>query len=225
MLRSTVRMGRQLQKSLLPGCGSVQRNHCRQPENASCGRSGVKLASPTAPLRLPVIPGPEGSAGPRRVSLIAHAANRIWHELCLYSEDAVEKRAVWPRPGRQKGFFEQANGGSVLLDEIGEMSPRMQSQTAALPNDADLPSRRGGSRSSRGCGVICATQKNLVELVQKRMFREDLYYRLNVLTLNIPPLRGCPQDIIPLTELFVVHASPTSREYRVRNCQPIWVRC
>ena len=51
--------------------------------------------------------------------------------------------------------------------------------------------------------VICATQKNLVELVQKGIFREDLYYRLNVLTLNIPPLRDCPQDIMPLTELFV----------------------
>ena len=46
-------------------------------------------------------------------------------------------------------------------------------------------------------------QKNLVELVQKGVFREDLYYRLNVLTLNIPPLRDCPQDIMPLTELFV----------------------
>jgi transcriptional regulator of aromatic amino acid metabolism len=45
--------------------------------------------------------------------------------------------------------------------------------------------------------------ENLVELVQKGIFREDLYYRLNVLTLNIPPLRDCPQDIMPLTELFV----------------------
>jgi transcriptional regulator of aromatic amino acid metabolism len=51
--------------------------------------------------------------------------------------------------------------------------------------------------------VICATQRNLVELVQKGMFREDLYYRLNVLTLNLPPLRERPQDIMPLTELFV----------------------
>ena len=51
--------------------------------------------------------------------------------------------------------------------------------------------------------MICATQKNLVELVQKGLFREDLYYRLNVLTLYLPPLRDCPQDIMPLTELFV----------------------
>ena len=51
--------------------------------------------------------------------------------------------------------------------------------------------------------VICATQKNLQELVQKGLFREDLYYRLNVLTLNLPPLRERAQDIMPLTELFV----------------------
>jgi transcriptional regulator of aroF, aroG, tyrA and aromatic amino acid transport len=51
--------------------------------------------------------------------------------------------------------------------------------------------------------VICATQKNLIEMVQKGEFREDLYYRLNVLTLNLPPLRDRPQDIMPLTELFV----------------------
>ena len=71
--------------------------------------------------------------------------------------------------------------------------------------------------------MICATE-NLVELVQKGMFREDLYYRLNVLTLNIPPLRDCPQDIIPLTELFVARFAD-EQGCRVRNCQPIWVRC
>ncbi|BCQ44980.1 hypothetical protein ERHA55_25070 [Erwinia rhapontici] len=51
--------------------------------------------------------------------------------------------------------------------------------------------------------VICATQKNLMELVQRGEFREDLFYRLNVLTLNLPPLRDRPQDILPLTEMFV----------------------
>ncbi|MFP3449506.1 sigma 54-interacting transcriptional regulator, partial [Pseudomonas sp. SIMBA_067] len=51
--------------------------------------------------------------------------------------------------------------------------------------------------------VICATQKNLIELVQRGEFREDLFYRLNVLTLQLPPLRDRPQDILPLTEMFV----------------------
>ena len=103
----------------------------------------------------------------------------------------------------KKGFFEQANGGSVLLDEIGEMSPRMQTKLLRFLNDGTF--RRVGEDHEVHVDVrvICATQKNLVELVQKGLFREDLYYRLNVLTLYLPPLRDCPQDIMPLTELFV----------------------
>ena len=103
----------------------------------------------------------------------------------------------------KKGFFEQANRGTVLLDEIGEMSPRMQTKLLRFLNDGTF--RRVGEDHEVHVDVrvICATQKNLVELVQKGLFREDLYYRLNVLTLYLPPLRDCPQDIMPLTELFV----------------------
>ena len=103
----------------------------------------------------------------------------------------------------KKGFFEQANGGSVLLDEIGEMSPRMQTKLLRFLNDGTF--RRVGEEHEVHVDVrvICATQKNLTELVQRGEFREDLYYRLNVLTITIPPLRERPQDIMPLTELFV----------------------
>ncbi|EDG0610100.1 transcriptional regulator TyrR [Salmonella enterica subsp. enterica serovar Infantis] len=118
-------------------------------------------------------------------------------------EDAVESELFGHAPEGKKGFFEQANGGSVLLDEIGEMSPRMQAKLLRFLNDGTF--RRVGEDHEIHVDVrvICATQKNLVELVQKGLFREDLYYRLNVLTLNLPPLRDCPQDIMPLTELFV----------------------
>ena len=83
------------------------------------------------------------------------------------------------------------------------MSPRMQTKLLRFLNDGTF--RRVGEDHEVHVDVrvICATQKNLVELVQKGLFREDLYYRLNVLTLYLPPLRDCPQDIMPLTELFV----------------------
>jgi transcriptional regulator of aroF, aroG, tyrA and aromatic amino acid transport len=125
-------------------------------------------------------------------------------------DDVVESELFGHAPGAyanavegKKGFFEQANGGSVLLDEIGEMSPRMQTKLLRFLNDGTF--RRVGEEHEVHVDVrvICATQKNLVELVQKGEFREDLYYRLNVLTLNLPPLRDRPQDIMPLTELFV----------------------
>lgn len=103
----------------------------------------------------------------------------------------------------KKGFFELANGGSVLLDEIGEMSPRMQTKLLRFLNDGTF--RRVGEEQEVHVDVrvICATQRNLVDLVGKGLFREDLFYRLNVLTLQIPPLRERTADIMPLTELFV----------------------
>lgn len=112
----------------------------------------------------------------------------------------------------------------MLLDEIGEMSPRMQAKLLRFLNDGTF--RRVGEDHEVHVDVrvICATQKNLVELVQKGVFREDLYYRLNVLTLNIPPLRDCPQDIMPLTELFVARFAD-EQGYRVRSFQPISARC
>ena len=103
----------------------------------------------------------------------------------------------------KKGFFEQANRGTVLLDEIGEMSPQMQIKLLRFLNDGTF--RRVGEEHEVKVDVriICATQKNLWELVQKGLFREDLYYRLNVLTLTLPPLRERKADIMPLAQHFI----------------------
>ncbi|MDI6936866.1 sigma 54-interacting transcriptional regulator, partial [Serratia sp. Se-PFBMAAmG] len=102
----------------------------------------------------------------------------------------------------KKGCFEQANVGAVLLDEIGEMSPRMQTKLLRFLNDGTF--RRVGEEHEVHVDVrvICATQKNLIELVQRGEFREDLFYRLNMLTLNLPPLLERPLDILPLTEML-----------------------
>ena len=95
----------------------------------------------------------------------------------------------------------------MLLDEIGEMSPRMQIKLLRFLNDGTF--RRVGEEHEVKVDVrvMCATQKNLVELVQRGEFREDLYYRLNVLSLTLPPLRDRPADVMPLTELFVARFS------------------
>ncbi|CAK7048664.1 transcriptional regulator TyrR [Providencia rettgeri] len=107
----------------------------------------------------------------------------------------------------KKGFFEQANGGTVLLDEIAEMSPQMQIKLLRFLNDGTFR-RVGEEREVKvNVRVICATQKNLPQLVAEKKFREDLYYRLNVLTLAIPPLRERKEDILPLTKAFVASFS------------------
>ncbi|KAF1369220.1 MAG: transcriptional regulator TyrR [Yokenella regensburgei] len=205
MLRSTVRMGRQLQTMTSQDTSAFSQIVASSPKMRHVVEQARKLAMLTAPL---LITGDTGTGK----DLLAHAchlasprADKPYLALNCASipEDAVESELFGHAPEGKKGFFEQANGGSVLLDEIGEMSPGMQVKLLRFLNDGTF--RRVGEDHEVHVDVrvICATQKNLVELVQKGMFREDLYYRLNVLTLNIPPLRDRPQDIMPLTELFV----------------------
>ncbi len=205
MLRSTVRMGRQLQTQTPQDVSAFSQIVAVSPKMRHVVDQARKLALLTAPL---LIVGETGTGK----DLLAHAchlasprAAKPYLALNCASipEDAVESELFGHAPEGKKGFFEQANGGSVLLDEIGEMSPRMQTKLLRFLNDGTF--RRVGEDHEVHVDVrvICATQKNLVELVQKGLFREDLYYRLNVLTLNLPPLRDRQQDVMPLTELFV----------------------
>ncbi|MFJ2973649.1 transcriptional regulator TyrR [Kluyvera sp. NPDC087067] len=205
MLRSTLRMGRQLQTMTTQDVSAFSQIVAVSPRMRQVVEQSRKLALLTAPL---LIVGETGTGK----DLLAHACHQASPRaakpyLALncgsIPEDAVESELFGDAAEGKKGFFEQANGGSVLLDEIGEMSPRMQTKLLRFLNDGTF--RRVGEDHEVHVDVrvICATQKNLVELVQKGLFREDLYYRLNVLTLNLPPLRDRPQDIMPLTELFV----------------------
>lgn len=205
MLRSTIRMGRQLQNLSQQDVSAFSQIVAVSLKMRQLLDQARKLATLTAPL---LITGDTGTGK----DLLAHAchlasprAAKPYLALNCASipEESVESELFGHAPEGKKGFFEQANGGSVLLDEIGEMSPRMQVKLLRFLNDGTF--RRVGEDHEVHVDVrvICATQRNLVELVQKGVFREDLYYRLNVLTLNLPPLRERPQDIIPLTELFV----------------------
>ncbi|WP_312946948.1 transcriptional regulator TyrR [Superficieibacter sp.] len=205
VMRSTVRMGRQLQNVSAQDVSAFSQVVAVSPKMRHVVEQARKLAMLTAPL---LIVGDTGTGK----DLIAHACHQsspraakpyLALNCASIPEDAVESELFGHAPEGKKGFFEQANGGSVLLDEIGEMSPRMQVKLLRFLNDGTF--RRVGEDHEIHVDVrvICATQKNLLELVQKGLFREDLYYRLNVLTLNLPPLRERTPDIMPLTELFV----------------------
>ncbi len=101
------------------------------------------------------------------------------------------------------GLLEQANGGTLFLDEVGDMSPNLQAKLVRFLQSGSF--RRVGDEKevSVDVRVICSTQKDLNELVSKGKFREDLYYRINVLTLTLPSLRERKQDIIPLALHFI----------------------
>ena len=97
----------------------------------------------------------------------------------------------------KSGYFEMADGGTVFLDEIGELSLAMQTRLLRVLQDGEI--MRVGSSKPRKVNVriIAATNRNLAERVEKGLFRRDLYYRLNVAVVNIPPLRERPDDIQP----------------------------
>ena len=111
--------------------------------------------------------------------------------------------AASDRPGR----FREADGGTLLLDEIGDMSPPMQAKILRMLQEREV-APLGAARSEKvNVRVIAATHRDLTQAVQKREFREDLYYRLNVLPIHLPPLRERNEDIIPLAEHFLRKAS------------------
>ncbi len=97
--------------------------------------------------------------------------------------------------GGKKGLFEQANGGTLFLDEIGEISPQVQVRLLRVLQEGTVR-RVGGAREIPvDVRIIAATHRNLEEMIGKNQFREDLYYRLNVIPLVIPPLRERIEDV------------------------------
>jgi two-component system response regulator AtoC len=122
----------------------------------------------------------------------------------LESELFGHERGAFTGAQREKpGKFELANDGSIMLDEVAEMSPFLQAKLLHVLQDGEY-SRLGGTRPMRsGARVIAATNKNLQTLVANGQFREDLYFRMNVVTVELPPLRQRSEDIRPLCEYFV----------------------
>jgi transcriptional regulator of aroF, aroG, tyrA and aromatic amino acid transport len=101
------------------------------------------------------------------------------------------------------GLFEVARDGTVFLDEISEMPLGAQAKILRLIQSRRLRRLGDGRELTVNARIITATNRNLEELVEKRLFREDLYYRINVLPLHIPPLRERPGDILELAEHFL----------------------
>ncbi|MFV1974316.1 MAG: sigma-54-dependent transcriptional regulator [Candidatus Scalindua sp.] len=118
-----------------------------------------------------------------------------------------EKGAFTGAEKCKKGRFELANGGTLFLDEISEMNPNVQAKVLRLIEERELE-RLGGTETVKvDVRIICASNKNLEEYVAKGQFREDLYYRINVFPINIPPLRERPEDVLQLARSFVVQFS------------------
>ncbi len=114
-----------------------------------------------------------------------------------------EKGAFTGATAEKPGKFELAHQGTIFLDEIGEMAIRLQAKLLQVLQDEEF-FRVGGRRSVRvDARVVCATNRDLEQEIEDGNFREDLFYRLNVITISIPPLRERREDIAPLFAHFV----------------------
>jgi transcriptional regulator with GAF, ATPase, and Fis domain len=119
-----------------------------------------------------------------------------------------EKGAFTGAVTQKKGKLEVANGGVVFLDEIGELAPAMQSKLLRVIQEREFE-RVGGTRPiSVDIRLIAATNKNLAEAVKGGSFRQDLYYRLNVVAITMPPLRDRKEDIPILANYFITKHAP-----------------
>jgi len=126
------------------------------------------------------------------------------HENLLETElFGHEKGAVTGAVNTRDGRVEQAGGGTIFLDEIGDMSLNTQAKVLRVLQEREFE-RVGGNRTiSADVRVISATNKNLEEEIAEGRFREDLYYRLNVVAVTLPPLRERRDDIMPLARFFL----------------------
>ncbi len=125
-------------------------------------------------------------------------------EALLESELFGHERGAFTGADRRRvGKFEQADGGTIFLDEIGDMSPAIQAKVLRLLQEQEFERLGGNDTIRTDVRVIAATNQNLDELVREGSFRSDLFYRLNVFTIQVPPLRARLGDLESLVEYFI----------------------
>ena len=133
-----------------------------------------------------------------------------------------EKGAFTGAVALKKGRFELADGGTLFLDEVGEMPPSLQVKLLRVLQEMEFE-RVGGTRSLRvDVRVLSASNRNLKETVAEGSFREDLFYRLNVIHIEVPPLRERPEDIRLLVSHFVDKYRRTSGEEKIELSPEVW---
>src|SRR5215471_4599335 len=179
-------------------------------------RSIHKLLPPVAWSEAPVLIQGETGVGKEVLARQLHALSRRAHrpffklncaalpsELVESELFGYERGAFTGAFQRKPGMFELADGGTLLLDEIGDMDFKLQAKLLQVLQDHEFQ-RLGGKETVRvDVRVIAATHNDLEAAISAGKFRQDLYYRLNVVTLYVPPLRELRADIVPLTEFLL----------------------
>ena len=191
-------------------------------------RAVVALTERVALVDSPVLLTGESGSGKERIARLLHARSRrargpfipvncgALPESLLESELFGHVKGAFTGADRDhEGLFEAAASGTLLLDEVGEIPLPVQVKLLRVLQDREV--RRVGSTKTRAVNVriVAATNRDLDEMVRDKSFRKDLYYRLNVVSIEVPPLRERREDILPLAHEFVRRGC---RAYRCGPC-------
>jgi transcriptional regulator with GAF, ATPase, and Fis domain len=191
------------------------------------GRFGIVGASPpmlalfdlierAAPSDVPVLIVGETGTGKELVARALHERSRrrkgpfLAENCAAISPSLLESELFGHKRGSftgaiadRKGHFVAASGGTLLLDEIGDMPLEMQVKLLRVLEEGEVRPVGASRVEEVDVRVLAATNRDLAKLVAERRFREDLYYRLNVVRIELPPLRERPSDVEPLVRAFV----------------------
>lgn len=216
VLKSEFRLGQQINAFNQADSEGFSHIQATSPGMKKLIREARKMAELDAPL---LIQGETGT-GKELFARACHGASRRAEQDFLalncasLPDNVAETELFGYGPGAfgqsdsKTGLLEQAQGGTLFLDEVGDMSAQLQAKLLRVLQDGSF--RRVGDAKAVNVDVriICTTHKDLDKMVQDGLFREDLYYRLNVMSMTLPPLRERKADIIPLAERFVkLHAA------------------
>ncbi len=138
-------------------------------------------------------------------SFVAMNCAAIPHDLLESELFGHERGAFTGAVGRNIGKFELADKGTIFLDEIGDMDLTLQSKLLRILEEDTLMRVGATTKVKIDVRIVAATNRDLTKLIQQKRFREDLYYRLNVFPINIPPLRDRKEDIPTMIDYFIAH--------------------
>lgn len=151
------------------------------------------------------------------VNCAAISANLVESELFGY-----EKGAFTGAEARRRGKFEYADGGTLFLDEIGDMPLNSQGKLLRALQEKKFQRVGGNQEIPVDVRIICATNRNLETMVQQNKFRQDLFYRINVFPILIPPLRERKEDVVPLAR-YLMKTFPFGKDHTISDdaCQKL----
>jgi DNA-binding NtrC family response regulator len=177
----------------------------------------MRMADQVAPSEAGILITGESGTGKELMARHIHARSRRSDKIFVAVNCAAipenlleselfghEKGAFTGAVARRIGKFEEADGGTLLLDEISEMDVRLQAKLLRAIQEKEV-TRVGGNQSVKvNVRILATSNRKLQDEVRKGTFREDLYFRLNVVTLSLPPLRERPQDVAMLAQHFAL---------------------